>query len=375
MLELIQSIITKFGGRISGSQEEIDAQYYLKERLQEFCDKTEVQPFKTAIEAKFHSLKFFSAIYIINLILFPYYPTTATFFSFLNCTVFIGHFVMYFDWLDFLYPKKESLNVSGTVYPKEEIKYTILIGLHMDSVYEFKWWYKLKQTGAYLSVLSGFLFLIQCFFFLSVILFSDTHTYSLLIKISWVILLLCSPALVTFYDMHDRNRKVDGAIDNLSGVAIAYGIVKEFANSKLKHTAIRAVSFGCEEIGLKGSKAYARKINIDSIKNDQLITLMTAEIHAMKSYPKSLLEKMEKSFIDTNTTYKKNVVTVGITDGMSFVREGIAAITIVGIESNRLDETYHTRLDNMSNLDEKGLEAVKKAVIHFIKEWDKQYKN
>ena len=45
--------------------------------------------------------------------------------------------------------------------------------------------------------------------------------------VSWFILVVLSPSAVTLFDMHGK-KLVDGAIDNLSGIAIATIIFYEF---------------------------------------------------------------------------------------------------------------------------------------------------
>ena len=72
--------------------------------------------------------------------------------------MFLGHFVTYRHWLDFLFKKKTSYNVIGDIEPIQTATSTIIISGHIDSVKEFKWWYRLKHAGAVLSVIAGFLF-------------------------------------------------------------------------------------------------------------------------------------------------------------------------------------------------------------------------
>ena len=64
--------------------------------------------------------------------------------------------------------------------------------------------------------------------------------------------------------MHGDN-PVHGACDNLSGVSIAFDMLKHFADpnekgkSTLKNTRIKFVSFGSEETGLTGSTQYVKE--------------------------------------------------------------------------------------------------------------------
>ena len=63
---------------------------------------------------------------------------------------------------------------------------------------------------------------------------------------------------------------------------------------------------------------------------------------------------------------------VGATDATSFANRGLPATCVIGLSSSKLDETYHTRLDNMDNLTPTGMEAMLKTLVHFIEAWDRE---
>ena len=52
---------------------------------------------------------------------------------------------------------------------------------------------------------------------------------------------------------------------------------------------------------------------------------------------------------------------MGATDGTSFSRQGIPVLSIIGIDTRDQDD-YHTRLDNLDNLDPKALEDLKNVI-------------
>ena len=155
MIPYIQDIITRFGGRYFGSQQEKDAQYYTADILKKYCDKVEVEEFLSPLESHFQSLKIFCIVYVVVLILFKIDINIAAGLGILNAILFLGHFVTYRHWLDFLFKKVPSWNVIGDIEPINTATSTIIVAGHIDSVKEFKWWYKLKQTGAVLSVIAG----------------------------------------------------------------------------------------------------------------------------------------------------------------------------------------------------------------------------
>ena len=158
MVQFIKNVILQFGGRYFGSEQEKKAQIYTKGVLEQYCDKTEIIPFESALEAHFKSLKLFCIVYVLSLIAFKFNIVFGAFLSVSNTVLFLGHFVTYRHWLDFLFKKKTSYNVIGDIEPIQTATSTIIISGHIDSVKEFKWWYRLKHAGAVLSVIAGFLF-------------------------------------------------------------------------------------------------------------------------------------------------------------------------------------------------------------------------
>ncbi len=378
MIPYIQDIITRFGGRYFGSQQEKDAQEYTASLLKKYCDKVEVEEFLSPLESHFQSLKIFCIVYILVLVLFKIDVRIAAGLGMLNTVLFIGHFVTYRHWLDFLFKKVPSWNVIGDIEPTEMATSTVIVAGHIDSVKEFKWWFKLKQNGAVLSVIAGVLIaLLGVYSLLSLFISANWFSYS------WWLFVLLSPVLIVFYDMHGE-QVVDGASDNLTGVALAVEMAKVFSATKLKHTRLRLISFGSEEAALRGSHAYAQQhkqqllqekaflFNLDSIKDIEHLTIATSETNTLVYYDKKSIKLVEDAFIATNIPYKKLALHVGASDGTSFHLAGLPVITVIGMDSEKLDPIYHTRLDKVEAINPKALEAMKQVLIKFIENWDKK---
>lgn len=381
MVQFIKDVILQFGGRYFGSEQEKNAQIYTKTILEKYCDKTEIVSFDSALEAHFQSLKIFCVVYVLSLFVFKFSIIVATILSIINTILFLGHFVTYRHWLDFLYKKKTSYNVIGDIEPIKEATSTIIISGHIDSVKEFKWWYRLKHAGAVLSVIAGFMFPL-----LSIFMVVAVFVHHPFIDYLWYFFLLCTPILMVYFDMHGE-RVVDGALDNLTGVAMAVEMAKVFSTQKLQNTRIRCISFGSEEAGLRGAWHYGKTnknqllaekafmVNLDTIKDLEHLTIGTRETNTLVGFEKKDIEKMEASFRATNVFYRKLPLDVGASDASAFRILGLPALSIIGMMSERLDKCYHTRLDNVSHLDGAAMEALKKVLIHFIESWDTANKN
>lgn len=378
MLNFIQDIITRFGGRYFGSEQEKNAQYYTADILKKYCDKVDVEEFQSPLEAHFQALKLFCIVYVIVLVFFRIDIRIAAVLGILNTVLFLGHFVTYRHWLDFLFPNKPSWNVIGDIEPMEMATSTIIIAGHMDSVKEFKWWYNYKQTGVVLSVIAGIqISMLGLYALLSLFITATWFSYI------WWLFVIITPILIVFYDMHGED-VVDGASDNLTGVAVALEMAKVFSVNKLKNTRVRVISFGSEEAALRGSFAYAKKhkqqlldekaflFNLDSIKDLEHLTVVSSEINTLVFYKNEYLQLVENAFKATNTAYKKLPLGVGATDASAFHIHGLPAIAVVGMDSERLDPTYHTRLDKIECLNPEAMEAMKKVLVNFIETWDKK---
>lgn len=383
MKPLIEDLINRFGGRLPGSKQERDAQLYLKSLLEKFCDTVCVQEFKTPVNSMFGSLKIFCVLFYASLVLFLFNHTVALVLALINSVLFIGHFVIYHRWLDFLFKQNDSLNIIGDVEPLENANATVIVLGHMDSTLEFIWWYRLKDFGIGLTVVSGFL--IALFPLVSALaLVQEFAGWNFEIAQSlWWFFAIFSPITIVYFHIHGKHA-VQGAQDNLSGIAVAAEVVKHFSQHKLKHTRVRIVSFGCEEPGLRGSDAYAKTfraklkgenavcINLDGIKDADKLTIVTKEPMVLAQYHSSVIEKMEAAFNALNTPYLKKAVPFGATDGVSFVRQGIPAVSIIGLSTEKLDPTYHTRLDVPECVSPQALELTKNAVVKFIQALDKE---
>lgn len=384
MVEFIETVISRYGGRPAGTEAERNAQRYVQEELGKHCDAVQWHAFETPLKAKFHALKGFCIAYLVALALFTWNAWAAAALALVNGILFLGHFVAFQDWLDFLYKKEASQNVIGSIEPKGEVRSTLVISGHIDSVREFQWWYKLGHLGGVLTTLSGFLIALQGFTYLAAALTAQlTGGMPLGFEIVWWAQLILSPILITFYSMHGK-LAVDGALDNLTGVALAVEMARVFGgDNRLEHTRLKLVSYGSEETGLRGSRHYVKdhydelraegavNFNIDTIKSDEHLSLVRRELNPMTRYPEHLIGKAQEAFRAEGVAHKVVSLPVGATDGTAFVKGGLPAISMIGLTTKKFDPTYHTRLDNLSNLDPAGLHAVRKALVRFIRDWDR----
>ncbi len=374
---LVADIIERFGPRKAGSESETKAQLYLSELMSGYCDRVSVEPFRSPLGAKFCSLRVFCVLFWVALLMPSFSLHGAFILSGINAFIFLGHFVMYRNWLDFAYPSMESRNVIGTIEPMGEMRSTVIVSGHMDSTPEFIWWYWLKDWGIRLMVVAGLSFVLLPLY-LGVSLALDVQVWESPV---WWVFVGLSPFSLLFFFIHGK-KVVDGAQDNLSGVAVACAVGKQLSAERLQHTRIQVVSFGSEETGLRGSYAFHlihkgflkatphHVINLDGILDKDNMHLVTSEPSIPARHDKELNARLARVFEAHGMPTKSASIPVGATDASNFSRNGISATSIVGLPMNRLHPTYHTRLDTIECLDPVTLERTADILAAAIREWD-----
>jgi len=391
MIALITEIIEKFGPRKAGSEAEKQAQLFIAERSRLYTNNVSFLEFDSYLDARFGKLKFYVIIFFLSLSAYWISPIVAMALSGINVFFLVVDLMMYRDVLtNFPGKLQKSSNVEAVLEPQGEVKSTIVLAGHMDSTREYTWWYKLGELGVKLTVAAGVLMLLQFILNLTIVIYGAVSgnplPYS---NFFWALLVALSPVTIVYWSMHAEDA-VPGAQDNLSGIAIAFETFKTFAdpNNKgkctLKNTRIRFVSFGSEEKGLCGSRAYAELkqnelkkenaylVNIDSVRLVNEVAIVERELMNGTTHNAALIHGLKESFKKQNIPYKSASLPIGGTDAVSFARVGLPSVTIIGISSKNYDFTYHTRHDIVENIEPQSLENAKNGIVGFIQEWDRK---
>lgn len=385
MIDLISDIIQRFGPRPAGSEAEKNAQRYIAGRAKELTDNVRYLEFEEYLDARFGKLKYYVALYLASLAFYWFSKEIALGLSAVNVFFLVMDLMMYRDVLTtFPGGKETSANVDAVLEPQGEVNSTIVLSGHMDSTREYTWWYKLGEWGIKLTILAGVLMVLQLVF--NIVIFFYPFSYSHLV---WAIFVALSPVLIVYWDMHGEEA-VPGAQDNLSGITIAYHTFQSFANpaqkgkSNLQHTRLRFVSFGSEERGLCGSRAYVKAhknqlkkenaylVNIDGVRLVNEVAVVEHELMNGTKHHPELINGIKKSFKAQNLPLKSAMVPIGGTDAVSFARAGLPSVTMIGMSAKEYDFTYHTRHDLIEHIEPQSLENVKNGISGFIKEWDKK---
>ncbi len=282
MHKFIGDICDGIGPRESGTEQDILAGNKIEDELKRFCDETWQEEYTSSPTAFLGFIRYgvllviFSVIFywlslivelqwlIIDSSFILYFLIIAFILLLISVIYFILEVMKYHEIFDFLFKKKQSKNVVGTLNPTDEVKNTVIFSGHHDSAYEFNLFYYLKTVGValifvgYVGILVIFLMtsLKLIFYFLSINFFFFFYMFG-------IIFLFFLPITIAFLFFHSYN-PVPGAFDNLSAVSIVLGIGKLLDENKSKndfypkHTKILLISFAGEEAGLRNEQAQTQ---------------------------------------------------------------------------------------------------------------------
>jgi Zn-dependent M28 family amino/carboxypeptidase len=161
-----------------------------------------------------------------------------------------------------------------------------------------------------------------------------------------------------------RGVDVPGANDNASGAAVAAQLAAECARAPLEHTEVRLLVTGCEESGVLGAQAYARRhpeegarttfLNFDTVGGDAPLTYILREVSGNASRPASprLVELTEA--LSRRRPALRLVpaeTTPGLpTDATVFLARGWEAITFLAQSPHGGAPNYHWPTDTYENV-------------------------
>lgn len=377
-LREVKRVCKEIGPRESGEESERKAQAYVAESMKNVADTVETEDFELHPKAFMGwvlvdvVLMVLSAVMLI-LSRFDAVPELSTVLniaalvlSVLSIAFAVGEFLLYKPMLDPFFPKRRSCNVVCTRKAAGEMKRRIIFSGHIDSAYE---WYfthlgggKLLTTmialGIGAMVLNLILDIVSLFE-----LPQGLHIAVLVLAfVSLVPILLC----ILFVNW---KRVVPGANDNLTGVFASMAVLRYMAANDIRfqNTEVVAVSMGCEEAGLRGAKAFAKKhADADDVETVFVATDTLRDFDYMGVYNKDMtgtvrldakaaaMVKKASEIAGYNLDYAN--VFFGSSDAAAIQQGGMKAVALAAMDPAPA-RYYHTRGDTADNLDPKTVEA------------------
>lgn len=395
--EMVEYAANEIGPRLPGSQNEKKYHDYMSGKLKEIGLNPVTESFVFAPHASIGGLPYAGWAGIIGCVL----TLIATILASINlygglvmhfvCTIFmlcvwIWLFVSVFKYhtcFDWCFKHKVSQNTYAELLPEDgKYDYTIYLTGHTDTSWTLKLsasQYKLGFVGVVLRLGLGAIAValvtivsIALTVLVMMMVYGENLSYSTLSNvydayrvISQIALygspiaIICS-FLLTMYNEKTEEIASPGAMDNATGVSIAYQVVKyykENPDKMPKNCRIIDCNVGAEESGLRGSIAFTRKhkedgmldnayhINIDSIADAEHFEVIHGDSWLCPHFDKDLENMFFDAMKEAGIKKPGNIANpVGGCDSTPFQRAGVKSITFAA-QNPVMSDYYHTFRD------------------------------
>lgn len=399
MVDGIRYVCENFKERAPGTHSERKAQKYLAGELEKWSDKVEMEDFTLHPGAFMGWIPVAGVIGIISVLFFwltyknvvsgSVLAIIATVFVLLSLACLVIEFLMYREFVDFLFPKKTSRNVMARRAPKGEVKRRIIFGGHTDAANE--WTYSihggLKSLAPVMGGSIGGLIAISIFdvVWLVYSIIGNGAYESKFWLVCGIIQLILVPFFIAICFFINWKVIVDGANDNLTADFIAMGVLKEMAENDIRfeNTEVCALLAGSEEAGLRGSVAYAKAhkdelsevetifIAMDTMREIEQLQIYTQGCTGTQKNSNAVAEVIYEAGVNCGIEMKETELYPGAIDAEGFSRYGLMASGFCGV--NHDPKTYyHTRLDTPDNMSEECINLSLDICIEAAKLYDEK---
>ncbi len=378
MVDGIRYICENFKERAPGTHSERKAQKFLKGELEQWADEVEIEDFDLHPHAfmgwippagiiGIFSVLFYWLTYK-KVVLNSGLAIVATLLTLFAVSCLVIEFLMYREYVDFLFPKKVSRNVMARRKPTGEVKRRIVFCGHTDAANE--WTYSLhgglKSLAPVMGGSIGGLIVITVFNIIWTIYDLSGGNYaSKFWLVMGIIQLIFVPFFIAILFFINWKVIVDGANDNLTADYISMAVLKEMSdnNKRYENTEVCCLLSGSEEAGLRGAVAYAKRhqdelkeietvvIAMDTMREIEQLQIYTQGCTGTQKNSNAVGELVYEAGVNCGIEMKETDIYPGAVDAEGFSRYGIEAVGFCGV--NHDPKTYyHTRLDTPDNISE-----------------------
>jgi aminopeptidase YwaD len=380
-------IIGRFGPRVSGTESNRAARGELLRRLGEVCVEARVEAFPIHPGSLFSIGKIFAISYLAGaaaVFLDGAVAALALGLMLLCVAYFVSQFVLYGDAFDRLFKKAEAENLVGVVEPADRAERQVVLVGHHDSAPIYPFYeraailYPIRLFGA--VAFYGF-----CMVALSArlaLLASGTAAP----LSGWIEgFLILGLAVVAPMFGFMSNRGSPGASDNLIGCGIALQAAKAL-RGKLRATRLIVLFADGEEVGQKGSRAFARRhadalrstpaivLNFDTIVEESDLTILESDRNGLTPLSRELAAELKSvaSELGIDVSSKPMPFGGGGTDAGQFALAGLKAASVVGIPMNpfRREILFHTSKDTPDRISRAAVAAAIDLAVGYIRRLD-----
>lgn len=406
--EFIAEIEDQFGPRFACTEQEKQANFWVKDKWSRFCDEIKREEFLTRPnllpQGLFKVMLLFGILaFLPNVLIYPY-SVLASIISFSALLVVFFEGGLEKGILKFFFKEKKSSNVYGIIKPKREVKFRVILDGHIDSAKEIRWVRTLRPRMAFSLIGLVFVYyfvnviypivklLLQAFGNITTMvqfsIFEITILDVYFLPFNFILLIIF---IIAFVGMIS-NKVVIGANDNLSGTSVASAVGLYFSKHKLDNIELVILSAGAEEVGEKGAE-YFVKSHPELLENSYSVVLecvgagtnlliVEFDLMHISNYSPEVIERLKKaceiyqSKQNPSFTFRSGKLALGSADATKYVAEGYKS-TFVIMEGQRSVKpvNWHSANDTVENIDQQVLQDAIGVIINFVKIVDDEYQS
>lgn len=376
MADGIQYVCENFKDRCAGTHSERKAQQFFKSELENWADDVKIEDFDVHPYAFFGWIPLAGVICVISVIFYwlTFFKVTESgvlcvislLLSLFAMACFLGEFLFYRKFVDFLFPKRTSRNVIAVRKSEGETKRRIIFCGHTDSSYE--WTYSihggLKSLVPVILGSVGGMSLLCIFNIVWLVYHFASGDYaSKFWLVIGVIELLMIPFFVAVIFFINWEVVVDGANDNLSANYISAAVLKELSENgkRYENTEVCCLLTGSQESGLRGALEYAQShldslkeietvvVSMDTMREIDQLQIYTSGCTGTQKNSNAVGELLYEAGLNCGVEMKEAKLYAGAVDAEAFSRYGVEAAGLCAVNHNP-KTYYHTRLDTYDNI-------------------------
>ena len=394
----IKKVCRECGPRPPCSPQEKKAQEMMQKDMETCCDEVRMESFRAAPAAFMLWIRVGVLAGLLSALAYNLgYAIVAVVLCTLEVLFIFLQFILYKQTIDWALPKKTSQNLIAVRKPAGEVKRRVILNGHADSSNEwtytylgYKWFGKpvllVPMIGScFASVLFGL--------GVSIIALAQGAGWtgfsnlaargSVLNILGYVFAGLCVPLLSGLF-FEQKKRPVMGANDDLSGCFTAMAAAKMMGDLdlRLENTELMVVCGGCEEIGLRGMKAFCKDhkgefddaetvfIGLDTMTDLEHIGIFCRDLNMTVKHDSAVCALLKQGARNAGHDVPYASLFFGSSDATAATQAGLRATLLAAMDPAPADY-YHTRLDTEERLQPKTVEVCLDIVMETLYQFDK----
>ncbi|MBR5496619.1 MAG: M20/M25/M40 family metallo-hydrolase [Clostridia bacterium] len=382
---VIKKVCKDIGPRPSGSEQELEAEKFIAEKVGKAADEVQTEAFTVAPKA-FFGWERIDGVCLALATIFLLFNMAAVslVLAIVSIACLAGEFLFYKEFIDVFFKKATSHNTMLIRKPTGEVKRRIIFAGHADSSYEWRYTHIGGAPLMYVSYIYPAVGLGWVTIFSIVSIATGGAFAPSVASIDWFswVALAFIPAYIMLFFAVNYNICVDGANDNLTGCLASAAVLKflDDNNVRFENTEVVAMLSGSEEAGVRGARAYAKMhekelkevetmfVALDTFKDYDDMFIYNRDMSGLTKHDDRCCKLLKKAAMNAGIDMKYSVIFAGASDAAAMTQAGVPSVSLAAMNPGP-PKYYHTRDDKADIIDlktiEKGIEIAIEATYIF----------